>query len=144
MKAEVFYLIQEKVLPVILFVDGHKTHLTYQISTVATKLCTELKIVVIALYPNATRILQKADVATFRPIKHYWKQGVVEGRRTLRNDAISKLSIVPILKDIIPTVKHKTLENGFKACGLSPWDVTISIFLNAWVKILLSSVKNRT
>ncbi|XP_072389495.1 uncharacterized protein [Diabrotica undecimpunctata] len=44
---------------VILFVDGHKTHMSYELST----LCTRLQIILIALYPNATRILQPADVS---------------------------------------------------------------------------------
>jgi hypothetical protein len=36
--------------PVILFVDGHSTHLTYKVS----ELCKQLKISLIALYPNTT------------------------------------------------------------------------------------------
>ncbi|XP_072389327.1 uncharacterized protein [Diabrotica undecimpunctata] len=62
--ANVFYphLIENNIkLPVILFVDGHKSHLSYQLSL----LCNELQIEVIALYPNATRILQPCDVSIF-------------------------------------------------------------------------------
>ncbi|XP_072381991.1 uncharacterized protein [Diabrotica undecimpunctata] len=50
--------------PIALF-DGHSTHLTYEIS----ELCTKLQIILIALYPNSTRILQPADVAIFNPLK---------------------------------------------------------------------------
>ncbi|KAJ8967933.1 hypothetical protein NQ314_002574 [Rhamnusium bicolor] len=68
MKASLFYeyvanvfnvYLEEKKIekPVILFVDGHKTHLTLQIS----QLCNRLGIILIALYPNATRLLQPAD-----------------------------------------------------------------------------------
>lgn len=56
--------------PVILFVEGHKSHLSYQIS----ELCCELGIILIALYPNATRILQPADVSAFKPLKQAWKK----------------------------------------------------------------------
>jgi hypothetical protein len=62
-----FLVSQGVVFPVVLFVDGRKSHLTYQLSV----LCNELKIEVIALYPNATRILQPADVAVFHPVKMY-------------------------------------------------------------------------
>ena len=48
-----------------LFVDGHKSHLTYQLSV----LCNKLKIEIIALYPDATRVLQPADMAVFSPVK---------------------------------------------------------------------------
>lgn len=57
--------------PVILFVDGHKSHLTYHLS----KLCLQLNIILIALYPSAKRILQPADVAAFSSIKAGWKKG---------------------------------------------------------------------
>ncbi|KAJ8927713.1 hypothetical protein NQ314_019791 [Rhamnusium bicolor] len=67
------YLLENRVkFPVILFVDGHKSHLTYELSV----LCSELKIEVIALYPNVTRIIQPADVAVFRPIKVAWRAAV--------------------------------------------------------------------
>jgi hypothetical protein len=56
-----FLVSQGVIFPVVLFVDGHKSHLTYQVSV----LCNELKIEVIALYPNATRILQPADWLCF-------------------------------------------------------------------------------
>lgn len=106
MKSEVFYeyiehifhpfLIEKGIkLPVILLVDGHKSHLTYQLS----QLCSDLNIILIALYPNSTRILQPADVAAFHPLKSSWKKGVFE-----------------------KTVKPDTLINCFKACGLFPWN----------------------
>lgn len=73
MKSDIFYehignifylhLKQNIKFPVILFVDGHKSHLTYEVS----QLCTQKKIILVPLYPNATRILQPADVAAFKP-----------------------------------------------------------------------------
>lgn len=66
--ANIFYpfLLKNNIrLPVILFIDGHKGHLTYQLS----QLCSDLKIILIALYPNSTRILQPANVAAFRLLK---------------------------------------------------------------------------
>ena len=61
-----FLVSQGVTFPVVLFVDGHKSHLTYQLRV----LCNKLKIE-IALYLNATRILQPTDVAVFRPVKMY-------------------------------------------------------------------------
>jgi len=69
------YLKKEKItFPVLLFVDGHSSHVTMQISN----LCTELQIILICLYPNSTRILQPADVAAFKLLKHLWKKSVLE------------------------------------------------------------------
>ena len=62
-----FFVSQGVIFPVVLFVDGRKSHLKYQLSV----LCNKLKIEIIVLYPNATRILQPEDVAVFRPVKMY-------------------------------------------------------------------------
>lgn len=130
MKAEVFYeyianvfhpfLIDNNIqFPVILFVDGHKSHLTYQLSN----LCSQLNIILIALYPNATRILQPADVAAFKPLKSGWKRGLFEWRNENPNCVVTKKDFAPILDKVIKsTVKSEVLINGFRACGLYPWD----------------------
>lgn len=79
--------------PVNLFVDGHRTHLTYQLS----RTCTELQIILIALYPNATRILQPADVSSFKPLKSFWKESVLHWRRANPYCQLGKQHFAPIL-----------------------------------------------
>lgn len=129
MKAELFfeyvsnvlhpYLVKNNVtFPVILFVDGHKTHLTYQLS----ELCTKLQIVLIALYPNSTRILQPADVAAFKPIKNLWKKSVLEWRRNNPNEQLTKENFAPILKVVVDSINERNIISGFRACGLYPFD----------------------
>jgi hypothetical protein len=44
----------------ILFVDGHHTHLTYQLS----ELSSELVIILISLYPNATNVTVCCNLQT--------------------------------------------------------------------------------
>ncbi|XP_072945089.1 uncharacterized protein, partial [Epargyreus clarus] len=131
MKAEVFHDYIESVLhphlikkgtqfPIILFVDGHKTHLTYAIS----ELCKKLEIVLIALYPNCTRLLQPADVSAFKPLKSGWQKTVLEWRRNNPSVALTKINFVPLLnKTIKDTISALTVINGFKATGLYPWNV---------------------
>lgn len=131
MKSETFYefvanifhpflLLNNIKLPVILFVDGHKSHLTYELS----KLCIDLQIILIALYPNSTRILQPADVAAFRPLKEGWKKGVFEWRKQNSvSTAVTKKDFAPILEKVInETINPDILKNGFRACGLYPWN----------------------
>jgi hypothetical protein len=50
--------------PRIIFVDGYRTHLTYQLD----ELCSNLGIILISVYTNATRLIQPLAVATFRPL----------------------------------------------------------------------------
>ena len=98
-----------------LFVDGHKTHLTYQLSN----LYTELQIVLIALYPNSEHILQPADVAAFRPLKTRWKNAVLMWHRENLNTAVRKEDFAPILKELLDSLDlTPTIINGFKATGL--------------------------
>ncbi|CAH1983152.1 unnamed protein product [Acanthoscelides obtectus] len=61
---------KDTTFPIVLFLDGHKSHLTYELSL----LCNDLNIEVIAFYHNATRILKPCDVAVFRPIQMGWKK----------------------------------------------------------------------
>lgn len=129
MKSELFYeyvanvlhpyLIKSNTeLPIILFVDGHKSHLTYEISM----LCNDLKIILIALYPNATRILQPADVSAFKPLKSEWKKAVLNWKQNNLNDILTKINFAPVLQKAVNNIKRTNIVNGFFACGLCPWN----------------------
>lgn len=61
-------------LPVILYVDGHKSHLTLHLSS----FCSEKGIILISLYPNSTHLLQPMDVGVFKPFKNGWKKSVAQ------------------------------------------------------------------
>ncbi|KAH9632239.1 hypothetical protein HF086_002874 [Spodoptera exigua] len=106
--------------PVILFVDGHKTHITLEVS----ELCRILQIHLIALYPNATRILQPADVAAFRPIKAGWKKMLREWYIACNyQENLNKESFAPLLKKVVDScAKKETLINGFRVTGLYPFE----------------------
>ncbi|KAG5873492.1 hypothetical protein JTB14_029169 [Gonioctena quinquepunctata] len=130
MKAEVFQdyicnvvhpsLVENNIkFPIILFVDGHITHLTYELSDI----CKELKIILICLYPNATRIPQPADVAAFKPINSGWKKRVLKWRTDNLNCIIGKDKFAPILEEVVKEyAKEKTITNGLRAIGLYPFN----------------------
>jgi hypothetical protein len=58
--------------PVIVFVDGHRSHLIQQVS----KLCDDNGIVLVSLFSNTTHIMQPADVSIFKPLKTGWKSAM--------------------------------------------------------------------
>ncbi|KAJ8926646.1 hypothetical protein NQ314_020967 [Rhamnusium bicolor] len=113
------YLLENGVkFPIILFVDGHKSHLTYELSV----LCNELKIEVIALYPNVTRIIQPADVAVFRPVKVAWRAAVRKWQTDNPGQSLNKITFAPLLKTVVDSsIKPEYLIRGFKLCGLYPF-----------------------
>jgi hypothetical protein len=138
MKAEIFWEYISNVLhphlkrinvkfPIILFVDGHTTHLTYEVS----KLCSTLEVVLVALYPNAIRILQPADVSCFRPIKSMWKKDVMEWRRNNPFCQLTKKDVAPILSNIIKGLQAETISHDFRACGLYPWNANSIDYSNS-------------
>ncbi|KAI4466744.1 hypothetical protein MML48_2g00006030 [Holotrichia oblita] len=93
--------------------------MTYNLSI----LCSQLEIILIALYPNATRLLQPADVVAFKPLKNGWKKGVNEWRRSNPSQSLTKEKFAPILKLAIDNhLNRDILKNGFRACGLFPWN----------------------
>lgn len=109
----------ETQFPIIFFVDGHSTHLTLKVA----ELCNELKIILIALYPNATRLLQPADVSAFKPMKNGWKKEVCIWHRNNPEKMLTKETFAPVLNRVLETsISSETVKNGFRACGLYPWD----------------------
>lgn len=113
------WLLKNKItLPVALFLDGHVSHLTYHLS----KFCSENGIFILALYPNATHILQPLDVSVFGPIKKEWAKEVHQWRMNNSGMSLTKKDFAPMLEGVVNSrLKKETIVNGFRACGLFPW-----------------------
>lgn len=118
----VFYpfLIEEKfTLPVVVFLDGHSSHLSIQLS----RFCREKEIIVVCLYPNTTHILQPLDVALFHPLKCKWKKMVHSWRIENNGREIRKMDVPTVLNKLITENSFSsTIINGFKVCGLFPFN----------------------
>lgn len=105
--------------PVILFVDGHRTHISMQVST----LCEDAGVILYLLPPNTTHILQPADVGAFKPLKHYWRQQVVDFQRQNPNSVVRRRNVAPLLEKALNKIPKSAIINGFKATGLYPFNV---------------------
>ncbi|XP_022199037.2 uncharacterized protein LOC111056028 [Nilaparvata lugens] len=144
--ADIFYpwLKKENIpLPVALFVDGHSSHLSLQVS----QFCEKNGIILIALYPNATHLLQPMDVSVFRTLKEHWKRKVHEWRLSnLEAPILKKKDFPKLLKQVIDNVLQVTiLENGFRKCGLFPWNPeAITLPLNIEGENQVTKAKKRS
>lgn len=107
-------------LPIILFIDGHVSHLTLHLS----RFCEEKGIILVALYPNATHLIQPMDVAVFRTVKAGWKENIHQFRlQRIENPTIRKSDFSPLLaKTLEERLDISVLRNGFRKCGLVPWN----------------------
>ncbi|XP_053621416.1 uncharacterized protein LOC128681499 [Plodia interpunctella] len=119
--ANCFYpwLIQHNIqFPVALFLDGHTSH----ISLPLTVFCKEKGIILIALLPNATHVLQPLDVSVFRPVKGTWRT-VVHDFRVQNNFAkLRRIDFAPQVDICLKkTLVSQTIKNGFQCCGLYPF-----------------------
>jgi hypothetical protein len=115
------YLTQRNVtFPIIYFVDGQASHCTYEVSL----LCARLQIILICLYPDATRILQPADVAIFKPLKCCWTRLIRKWRSENEGKTFTLKELGPSLSKIMNDefVSIDTIKNGFRACGLFPFN----------------------
>lgn len=114
---------REKIkLRIIVFCDGHRSHMTYKLCT----FCGDKEIELIALHPNATHILQPLDVSIFRPLKINWTKCVHEwkmDRARKDGEVLTKYNFAPFLKTAFDkTFEGQSVLNGFRACGLYPLD----------------------
>lgn len=105
--------------PVLLLVDGHRSHVTFKVS----QFCKVNGILQFALYPNATHILQPADVSVFRPLKAGWSNAVYEWKQKSGNKIVSKVTFGVLLEDVFKEkATPETIQNGFRKCGLFPFN----------------------
>ncbi|KAF9411109.1 hypothetical protein HW555_009971 [Spodoptera exigua] len=113
------WLIQHNIqFPVAFFLDGHTSH----ISLPLTVFCKEKGIILIALLPNATHVLQPLDVSVFRPVKGTWRT-VVHDFRVQNNFAkLRRIDFAPQVDICLKkTLVSQTIKNGFQCCGLYPF-----------------------
>lgn len=105
-------------MPIVYFVDGHSSHTGAEVAD----LCLNLNIILVALYPNTTRITQPADVSVFKPLKNAWRSAVSEWRGENSGEILSLKYFASVLQTAINRgIKKDSIVNGFRACGLFPF-----------------------
>lgn len=105
--------------PVLLYVDGHVSHITMEMSD----FCVQHKIEWIALFLNATHILQPMDVAVFRALKASYRKAVESWRFDNCEQGLTKYHFATVLKSALDSMNiQDVLKSGFRACGLHPFN----------------------
>lgn len=105
--------------PVIFFVDGHRSHMSIELS----QFCDENQIILYALPPNATHLIQPADVALFKPLKDYWRQAARNWQVRNMEKTLTKAEFAPIFKVALSNSNiAEHIKNGFRRCGLFPYN----------------------
>ncbi|XP_050518220.1 uncharacterized protein LOC114332802 isoform X3 [Diabrotica virgifera virgifera] len=117
--------------------DGHSSHLSLPLS----EFCRDNDIVLIALLPNSTHILQPMDVAVFHSLKNAWRKKVHDWRMQNNGRRLKRCEFGPLLEDcILVSLKPETIQHGFRACGLFPFNPDAVNYS----KLIKSSSSNNT
>lgn len=105
--------------PVVLFVDGHVSHRSLDLS----KFCLEKGIILVSLIPNSTHLLQPMDVVVFGPTKRKWAAVIKDFRRA--NQAMERMPkhiFVTLLDECLKEcLKPDTLKSSFSKTALHPF-----------------------
>lgn len=105
--------------PVLLFVDGHASHITIDIIDLAR----ENNIILFCLPPHTTHALQPLDVSVFKSLKSYFSKAVHALSFAKKDFIVSKREFARVVKT--PFEKAFSMSNikaGFKKCGIHPFD----------------------
>ena len=114
------YLKKEKVkFPVILFVDGHKSHMSLHLSN----LCVQEKIILVALStPIQHDCCNHWMLPSSKKLKSSWKSAVTDWYSRNLDGTLTKKHFEPVLQKALGNVKEEWIKQRFKKTGLYPWN----------------------
>ncbi|XP_018572510.1 uncharacterized protein LOC108911918 [Anoplophora glabripennis] len=117
LKHIVHHVLPTKEIPVLLFIDNHKSH----ISLPALCFCKENGIVVLSFPPHCSHKLQPLDVGVYGPFKAMLKSAFNNHMATHPGKQIS-IYVIPLLskQPFLASFVPKNIIKAFEACGLWP------------------------
>lgn len=105
--------------PVILLVDGHRTHMTLE----ASDICKQNGIILYCLLQHASHLMQPCDLRLFGALKETWKKALREWQIQHVGQYVTKYEFASIFKHAwVNATKVENAVNGFKDAGLYPLD----------------------
>jgi hypothetical protein len=108
----------------LLVIDGHDSHKSEQFLTMPE----EHNIIVCALPPHATHLLQPLDVKVFQQCKHFHQKAIDESIRSYDVEYKLRTFLSDLPKIRRQSLTQRTILSGWKASGL--WPVNPSIVID--------------
>ena len=103
--------------PVILIIDGHLSHVSYEVR----QLARENNVTMLKLPSHLTHILQPLDVSVFKGMKAAWDTEVSTYTR-LNRKSVTKKDFASILGNVWKKYDPQSGVNGFRKTGIIPLD----------------------
>ena len=106
---------------VILFVDGHHSHISIKL----VQLAREKNVELICLPPHTTHILQPLDVGVYGPFKQEWRRILKDYKTSTRAASVSK-QVFPSLNRKLwdKAIKPQHCISGFRQSGIYPFNTS--------------------
>lgn len=103
--------------PIIVFLDGHSSHLTLPLC----EFCNQNQIILIALLPNATHIYQPMDVGVIKPFKDDWMKHRKIWAAANAGTTFTREDFIKVLDTCVKNLQNKTslFRNAFAKSGMS-------------------------
>ena len=103
--------------PVVLFLDGHQSHAALPL----IELAKDHGVILYALPPHTTHLLQPLDVGVFAPLKQVWSQVLKKYKMETIGTKVTKEVFPSLVAKMWPQVLlPEHLISGFRAAGLHP------------------------
>ena len=104
--------------PVIVFMDGHTSHLSYFVVK-----CAQENNVILFCFPlHNSHILQPLDVSVFGPLKQFWNKSLInfKGKYSV---TMTRANFFPVFDEAFEKAKGRpnNVKSGFRKCGIIPF-----------------------
>ena len=105
--------------PVLLIVDGHKSHITLDL----VDLARNSGVVLFCFPPHTTHALQPLDVSVFKALKAHFSKSLRALCFSRRDFMVSKRDFARMVKEPFEIAfSMSNIKNGFSKCGIYPFD----------------------
>ena len=105
--------------PVLLLIDGHKSHLTLELIDLARA----NDVILLCLPPHTTHALQPLDVSVFKSLKDQFYKSLRAFCFLKKNFVVSKKEFASVVKDPFEKAfSMSSIKAGFKKCGIFPFN----------------------
>ncbi|XP_033106069.1 uncharacterized protein LOC117108217 [Anneissia japonica] len=106
--------------PIILFVDGHASHLNIE----TAKFCRDNKIILYCFPSHCSHILQPLDLSVFGSLKASWKRAVQRYQFDNPGETVQKQTFCRVFNEAWQeSATKKNAVSGFRKAGLFPFSI---------------------
>lgn len=105
--------------PVIVFLDGHRSHISPKIA----ELAESLGIILIGLYPNSTHIIQPLDTCVFKGTKDGWVDFMRAKSGKNLHFSVDNSNFYHLFSEYMKiNLRIESVFSGFRYTGIYPWN----------------------